>query len=168
MDGLRPSKIHPSIPDSSDTLNEVEAKAQDHYSADILDYEDSSQDAKGTETTEHRPQEGSTSPTESQKDVEKTVGLHSKPSYANPFAAQKEGKDPNLVEWDGPDDPENPQNFSKPRKWLITLVFSTMTCWVTFSSSVFSPAVVATSEQFHVSTEVMTLGTSLAVLVCSS
>jgi hypothetical protein len=26
--------------------------------------------------------------------------------------------DPNMVTWDGPDDPENPQNWSQAKKWL--------------------------------------------------
>lgn len=72
-------------------------------------------------------------------------------------------KDPNLVEWDGPDDPENPQNFARSRKWIITCVMSTMTMWITFASSVFSTATVVTAKEFNVSTEVMVLGTSLTV-----
>ncbi|KAJ5488656.1 Citrinin biosynthesis cluster MFS transporter mrr1 [Penicillium diatomitis] len=72
-------------------------------------------------------------------------------------------KDPNLVEWDGPDDPENPQNFSRGRKWLITVTMSSMTMWITFASSVFSTATLVTAKEFNVSTEVMTLATSLTV-----
>lgn len=72
-------------------------------------------------------------------------------------------KDPNLVEWDGPDDPENPQNFPKWRKWVITVTMSMMTTWVTFASSVFSVANQVTAKEFHVSSEVMVLGTSLMV-----
>lgn len=74
-------------------------------------------------------------------------------------------KDPNLVEWDGPDDPENPQNWPKWKKWLITMTLSTLTVWITFASSVFSTATLATAEEFGVSTEVTTLGTSLVVFV---
>ncbi|OJJ68233.1 hypothetical protein ASPBRDRAFT_47180 [Aspergillus brasiliensis CBS 101740] len=33
----------------------------------------------------------------------------------------------NSPQWDGPDDPENPQNFSIFKKWLITMSLSTMT-----------------------------------------
>lgn len=73
-------------------------------------------------------------------------------------------KDPNLVDWDGPDDPENPQNWSLRKKWVVTMSLAWMTLWITFSSSVFASATVATSKEFHVSTEVMTLGTSLMVL----
>ncbi|PWY70690.1 MFS multidrug transporter [Aspergillus eucalypticola CBS 122712] len=77
-------------------------------------------------------------------------------------AAEKE-KDPNLVEWDGPDDPENPQNMPRWRKWLITMSLSFMTTWITFASSVFSTATTVTAKEFGVSTEVMILATSLVV-----
>lgn len=77
-------------------------------------------------------------------------------------------KDPNLVEWDGPDDPENPQNWPKWKKWVYTMTLSSLTVWITFASSVFSEATVVTAKQFHVSTEVMTLGTSLTVFVSIS
>lgn len=80
-----------------------------------------------------------------------------------PEAEKPAEKDPNLVEWDGPDDPENPQNFSRLRKWVITVVMSSMTMWITFASSVFSTATLATAKEFNVSTEVMILGTSLTV-----
>ncbi|KAH9909714.1 putative MFS multidrug transporter [Xylariomycetidae sp. FL2044] len=72
--------------------------------------------------------------------------------------------DPNLVDWEGPDDPENPMNFSTFRKWVITLLFGSLTVWVTFNSSVFSAAVSVTADEFGVDTEVTTLGTSLTVL----
>ena len=72
-------------------------------------------------------------------------------------------KDPNLVDWNGHDDPENPQNFSRRRKWIITVIMSLMTMWVTFASSVFSTATEVTAKEFNVSSEVMILGTSLTV-----
>ncbi|KAI9734518.1 MAG: Citrinin biosynthesis cluster MFS transporter mrr1 [Cirrosporium novae-zelandiae] len=74
-----------------------------------------------------------------------------------------EDKDPNLVVWDGPHDKENPMNFTMTKKWVITLTLGFMTFVITFASSVFSTATVVTAEQFHVSTEVMVLGTSLIV-----
>ncbi|KZF21471.1 MFS general substrate transporter [Xylona heveae TC161] len=73
-------------------------------------------------------------------------------------------KDPNVIEWDGPDDPGNPQNWPLFKKWRVTIMLGMMTFCVTFASSVFSTAIVATSIRFHVSTEVMTLGVSLFVL----
>lgn len=31
-------------------------------------------------------------------------------------------RDPNLVTWDGPDDPANPKNWSMRRRWAATLI----------------------------------------------
>ncbi|RDW79179.1 MFS transporter [Aspergillus mulundensis] len=76
---------------------------------------------------------------------------------------EEKPKDPNLVEWNGPDDPENPQNMPHWRKWIITMTMSSMTMWLTFASSVFSTATMVTAQQFGVSTEVMVLATSLVV-----
>lgn len=70
----------------------------------------------------------------------------------------------NIVGWYGPEDPENPMNFSQAKKWWITIVLAMITFCVSFASSVFSTATVVTSAQFHVSTEVMILGVSLYVL----
>ncbi|KAJ5200591.1 Major facilitator superfamily domain general substrate transporter [Penicillium cf. griseofulvum] len=91
----------------------------------------------------------------SEPDVESAVETSRKPDDSN--------KDPNLVDWDGKDDPENPQNYSNLRKWIITLTMSSMTVWITFASSVFSTATLVTAKEFNVSTEVMVLGTSLVV-----
>ncbi|KAK8202200.1 Citrinin biosynthesis cluster MFS transporter mrr1 [Zalaria obscura] len=73
-------------------------------------------------------------------------------------------KDPNLVDWDGPDDPENPQNWKPWKKWLYTFTLGFMTFAITFASSVFSTATNVTAQMFGVSSEVMVLGTSLFVL----
>ncbi|CRG84185.1 putative transporter C36,02c [Talaromyces islandicus] len=69
--------------------------------------------------------------------------------------------DPNLVVWTGPDDPENPQNFSVPFKWTITMLLSSLTIWITFATSILSQATVVTAELYGVSTEVTILETSL-------
>ena len=78
------------------------------------------------------------------------------------FTARKDEKteDPDLVVFDGPDDPGNPQNFSKGKKWMITILLSFMTLTITFSSTVFSTAILVVSEKFHVGTEVAILGVS--------
>ena len=70
-----------------------------------------------------------------------------------------------LVTWALPYDPENPMQWSPRRRWAITWAMGGMTLVVSFASSVFSVATQATAEEFHVSTEVTTLGTSLYILV---
>ncbi|MCJ1248048.1 hypothetical protein MMC30_005263 [Trapelia coarctata] len=73
-------------------------------------------------------------------------------------------RDPDLVDWDGPDDPANPMNWPVSKKWIVTISFSCMTFCITFASSVFSTATQVTAELYGVSNEVMILGTSLFVL----
>ncbi|KXS94928.1 hypothetical protein AC578_3929 [Pseudocercospora eumusae] len=75
-----------------------------------------------------------------------------------------EEQDPNVVGWDGPDDPKNPMNWSPYRKWGIAINMGLMTFVVTFASSVLSSAVTPTSMEFGVSEEVMVLMVSLFVL----
>jgi hypothetical protein len=36
-------------------------------------------------------------------------------------------RDPDIVDWDGPDDPENPQNWTKGRKWGLISVLAAVT-----------------------------------------
>ncbi|RAH73977.1 MFS transporter [Aspergillus aculeatinus CBS 121060] len=107
-----------------------------------------------SEQSEHRPSHSSASSTVVHDDVEKQ----------NVDPSSEEGKDPNIVDWDGPDDPEYPPNWTELRKWTITIILGLMTVSVTFASSVFSAAAAVTAEQFGVSEEVMILGTSLFVL----
>lgn len=112
--------------------------------------------------------------------------VDSNPQYAEAFADQEKGqagpagpdehqaasqatRDPssqenNLVGWDGPDDPENPMNWSKRKKYTVTIFYASLTFCLTFASSVFSTATMVTAKLFGVSNEVMTLGTSLFVL----
>ena len=77
-------------------------------------------------------------------------------------------KDPNIVDWDGPDDPQNPINWTVKKKWTVTISFALMTFCITFASSVFSTATQVTAQLFGVSEEVMILGTSLFVLVSAT
>lgn len=46
--------------------------------------------------------------------------------------------DPDLVDWDGPDDKANPQNWTVGKKWLhivIVSLFALVTCVVAFFSA---------------------------------
>ncbi|KAF2456447.1 MFS multidrug transporter [Lineolata rhizophorae] len=78
--------------------------------------------------------------------------------------AHDASKNNGVIEWDGPHDPEIPMNWPSRAKWLYTVVLGLMTFCITFASSVFSTATMATARLFEVSAEVMVLGTSLFVL----
>ena len=69
-----------------------------------------------------------------------------------------------IVGWNGTDDVENPVNFSRAKKWRITMVTALITFCVSFASSIFSAATSLTALEFGVSMEVMILGVSLYVL----
>lgn len=68
---------------------------------------------------------------------------------------------PNEVDWDGPDDPENPQNWSQKRKWILTLLVSFLTVNVTFASSAPSSATQQIAQEFQIGQVTATLITSL-------
>lgn len=72
-----------------------------------------------------------------------------------------ESKDPNQVDWDGPDDPANPQNWSKTRKWTLTALVSFLTVNVTFASSAPSSASQQIAGEFGIGLVTATLITSL-------
>ncbi|KAF9076925.1 major facilitator superfamily domain-containing protein [Rhodocollybia butyracea] len=69
-----------------------------------------------------------------------------------------------VVTWDGPDDPNNPQNFSFGRKCSITFVICLLTICTTFASS--APAIASQRliEQFGITEEVSDLVTTLFLL----
>ncbi|KAI4191612.1 MAG: hypothetical protein LQ346_004712 [Caloplaca aetnensis] len=63
-------------------------------------------------------------------------------------------KDPNLVTWDGPDDPENPKNWSTKRRWAATIVVSSFTFISPVSSSMVAPAIQVIAKDLNITNEV--------------
>lgn len=88
--------------------------------------------------------------------------------------SQKEGElvlpDPpsnssnDLVEFDGPNDPENPRNWSNAKRWTITASMGSMTFVVTFASSIYSVAIHPVAKQYNIGEVTSTLGVSLFLL----
>ncbi|KAI4100756.1 MAG: hypothetical protein L6R37_005293 [Teloschistes peruensis] len=62
--------------------------------------------------------------------------------------------DPNLVTWDGPDDGENPKNWTAKQRWAATLVVSSFTLISPVSSSMVAPALPAIAKDLGISNEV--------------
>jgi hypothetical protein len=63
-----------------------------------------------------------------------------------------------------PDDPRNPMQFTRSRKWTIALVQAIATPAVAFASSAYSGGVSSIIQTFHVSTTVAIMGVSFFVL----
>ncbi|KAI7525278.1 hypothetical protein KC319_g20368, partial [Hortaea werneckii] len=71
-----------------------------------------------------------------------------------PSTRSKKGeKDFNLVTWDGPDDPDNPKNWPKKKKWMATLTVSLFTFISPVSSSMIAPALQQLSEELNVKSD---------------
>jgi DHA1 family multidrug resistance protein-like MFS transporter len=76
-----------------------------------------------------------------------------------------EGTDRFFVEFDGPNDPDNPKNWTPKRRWGITVSMGLMVFTVTFASSIFSVTIGIVQEKFNVEKVTATLGVALFVLV---
>ena len=137
------------------------AAASDSEKASYGPRENSSGNQNGRVVTDARPaQIGDDN--QAMRDVEKAEEEQTE------IPKSRDQMDPNIVDWDGPEDPHNPMNWTITKKWVVTISFALMTFCITFASSVFSTATQVTAQLFGVSEEVMILGTSLFVLVSAS
>lgn len=59
------------------------------------------------------------------------------------------GLDPNIVDWDGPNDPGNPMNFSTRFKVLNVGIISALTFITPLASSMFAPGIPQLMAEFH-------------------
>jgi multidrug resistance protein len=57
------------------------------------------------------------------------------------LAEHDEPQDPNVVDWAGPEDPENPQNWTPKKKWGIIGALAAVTLITPLASSFFAPGV---------------------------
>jgi hypothetical protein len=68
------------------------------------------------------------------------------------------------VDFDGPNDIYNPQNWSFAKKSLNTFLYGLTTLGSTWASAAYSPANEIVAHEFQVSNEVAVLGTSVLLL----
>ena len=63
-------------------------------------------------------------------------------------------RDPNMVSWEGPDDPENPKNWPLKRKWIATFVVSSFTFISPVASAMVAPALPQMAKDLGIHSEV--------------
>ncbi|KIW71776.1 hypothetical protein PV04_00013 [Phialophora macrospora] len=104
-------------------------------------------------------------PTDPESDVlsQKELENETVPELAVPIKLLVDVND-SLVDFDGPDDPENPKNWTKARRWGITISMGLMTFVVTFSSSIYAVAIEPVAKEYHIGYVPSTLGVSLFLL----
>ncbi|KAF2800793.1 MFS general substrate transporter [Melanomma pulvis-pyrius CBS 109.77] len=86
------------------------------------------------------------------KDIEKgprPESLSSEDDAEDAEAEATEDSDPNIVWWDGPDDPQNPLNWRYVKKWGTVILVSAITFLTPLASSSFAPGVPKVMETFH-------------------
>ena len=76
-------------------------------------------------------------------------------------AKDKEKQNPNVVDWDGAEDPANPRNWSKKYKSWITFQLGMLALAASLGSSLIAPGENAIAQYVGVSTEVTVLAISL-------
>jgi multidrug resistance protein len=69
--------------------------------------------------------------------------------------AQEEARDPNIVDWDGPDDPANPLNWPMKKKWSIIAALGAVTFITPLASSFFAPGVPQVMHAFQEQSNLM-------------
>lgn len=81
---------------------------------------------------------------------ERDIDLESSP----PLEKKVTTKDPNLVTFDGPEDPANPKNWTFKKRWAATFVVSSFTLISPVSSSMVAPALPAIDAELGITNQV--------------
>lgn len=125
-------------------------------SRDDLAEEEPEQDPREIEEEEREEtEEEAESPTSAEKDekdLEKQLSRLQKSQSRT--SSKRSLKDPNLVDWDGPDDTANPKNWTYGRKWAATFVVSSFTFISPVSSSMVAPALASMSSDLGITSEI--------------
>ncbi|CZR66968.1 related to multidrug resistant protein [Phialocephala subalpina] len=75
------------------------------------------------------------------------------PSPVTEIHTDEEKVNPNMVHWDGPNDPKNPRNWSTGKK-VLNIAFVSMLCFITpVASAMFAPGVPKLMQEFHSTNE---------------
>lgn len=82
------------------------------------------------------------------------------PRFSHPLAREKTTQD-QIVDFEGPDDPYHPLNWSMHKKVSTTALYGLVTMTATWASSAYSAGTNQIAQEFHVGTQVAVLGTSL-------
>lgn len=75
----------------------------------------------------------------------------------------EKGKDVNIIDWDGDDDPHNPRNWSRAKKYFVTAEVVILTFSVYIGSAIYTAGIQDVMLQFGVAQVPATLGLTLYV-----
>jgi hypothetical protein len=96
--------------------------------------------------------------------VPSSVTITPIPSHYHPNYAQDTDT---IVNWDGPEDPENPRNWAKKQRWILTLVVSLFT-FIRYLFHSDSGPFCLSAQSNHQSCSVLNLVSSIASHFCKT
>lgn len=141
----------------------IESSRSDYDGPDLEKQETESQSVHSTSSSRAN---NNVSPAISHR-VTRTESLTRRKTNRNLFThplAHVKTTDAEIVDYDGPDDPYHPLNWPFRKKVVTTLLYGLTTMGSTWASSVYSPAVMEVSSEYHVGTEVSLLGLSFLLM----
>ena len=95
-------------------------------------------------------------PTESKQQCLSLPSVRRTPSRASKLKhspSRRSVKDPNLVTWDCPDDPENPHNWPKHRRWASTILIAMFAFIAPMASTMVAPALDTIADDFDIQSD---------------
>ena len=142
----------------------LELAVEEGHDADIPTNAGSIQHARSnTPPPSKLPEQEKRSSAAIDKDIEKGIRSESL-SSGEDVEQTAEETDPNIVWWDGPNDPQNPMNWRYTKKWGTVLLVSAITFLTPLASSMFAPGVPQVMRTFN-STNDMLEGFMVSVYV---
>ncbi|KAF2813263.1 MFS general substrate transporter [Mytilinidion resinicola] len=138
-------------------VNEVKSRNFAHHghAGDVSD------DDAGTREARHVSEDSEKDLSDSERPGQPKEGI---PNLASGVKLDPEkGRDIHLIDWYGPDDPENPRNWSHAKKYFVTFEICLLTLSVYIGSSIYTAGLLGVMEEFGVSQVAATLGLTLFV-----
>jgi hypothetical protein len=93
--------------------------------------------------------------TTGETDVEKVNNPGSISCADEPDGEEEPERDPNIVDFDGPNDPENPMNWSASSKWSMVALIASITFLTPLASSQFAPGVPEVMRDFNSTSDLL-------------
>ena len=131
-----------------------------HHGA--IEDEEQNGDNEKDEESDQQPNQSSRHSSETQ--VDENNQQHVINEVSGKRVDPEKGRDLHIVDWWGPDDPENPQNWSKFKKFFVTFEITFLTFSVYIGSAIFTSGIEDVVRVFGVSQVAATLGLTLFVL----
>ena len=113
---------------SSEDPNNVLKQPAERLTSAVYQVPHSTDPEKVSTSTIPAPEgKGTPSSSNLEKEMDIEAGHHSEDSEKQKPEANETGVDPNIVDWEGPDDPKNPVNWSERLKWANVAVIASIT-----------------------------------------